>query len=226
VCGAAALPRDGKRFLLGGLSLLLAAAVWLPSVHLVFAPSEPPRARTEKLAERQIALWTEPGKRSGEITRMRASNAEWDFMARSFLVWSLANLALRNPNAKDRYLEVMDAIIDETLRLDHTQGLYHFLMPYARRRDFILQPPRSQFLDGEIALMLGLRRMRAEKDAYRAPLAERVSAMVSRMRQSPVLSAESYPDECWIYFAFVLAAPILVIAACLFRLFAYARSQM
>ena len=45
--------------------------------------------------------------------------------------------------------------------------MYHFLMPYARNRPFVMQPPRSLFLDGEIALMLASRRLVAEKEAYR-----------------------------------------------------------
>ncbi len=77
--------------------------------------------------------------------------------------------------------------------------MYHFLMPYARRGSFLVAPARSQFLDGEIALMLGLRRMVAEKAAYRAPLEQRVRLMAERMKQSPVLSAESYPNECWTF---------------------------
>ena len=43
---------------------------------------------------------------------MRASNAEWDFMGRSFLVWSLANMSLREPQRRQTYLETIDRIID------------------------------------------------------------------------------------------------------------------
>ena len=72
-------------------------------------------------------------------------------------------------------------------------------MDYARRGRFITDPPRSLFVDGEIAMMLGARRLIREKDEYRAPLAERVEAMLDYMRRSPVLSGESYPDECWMF---------------------------
>jgi hypothetical protein len=34
---------------------------------------------------------------------MRASNAEWDFMGRSFLVWSLANMGLREADLSSRH---------------------------------------------------------------------------------------------------------------------------
>ena len=130
---------------------------------------------------------------------MRTSNAEWDFMGRTFLVLSLAEMGLREPAARERHLQVIDVILDETLRLEREEGLYHFLMPYARARPFVQQPARSQFLDGEIALMLGARRMLEEDAGRKALFTARVEPMAARMRASPVLSAESYPDECWTF---------------------------
>jgi hypothetical protein len=47
--------------------------------------------------------------------------------------------------------------------------------------------------------MLAARRLVEEKAEYQRVLQERVDAMVARMKQSPVLSAESYPDECWTF---------------------------
>jgi len=130
---------------------------------------------------------------------MRGSNAEWDFMGRTFLVLALANMGLREPAEKDLCLEVMDTIIDETLRLERERGLYFFLMPYAQYGTWQSDPPRSLFLDGEIALMLAMRRTVKENPAYRPLLAARVEAIVAGMRGGPVLSAESYPDECWTF---------------------------
>lgn len=63
-------------------------------------------------------------------------------------------------------------------------------------------------MDGEIALMLAARRLVQEKDSYRPLLAQRVQAMVSRMRKGPVLCAESYPDECWLFCNTVALAAI------------------
>jgi hypothetical protein len=196
-----------RRFPIALLSLALAAALWLPAVSLLYrrdpAPyfrnDTPPPPTARRLAAYHLKLWSDPQLRSREIHKMRHSNAEWDFMGRTFLVLALANMALREPEAKAPCLEVMDRIIDETLRLEREEGLFFFLMPYARRRPFALRPPRSQFLDGEIALMLASRRMVAEKAAYKAPLAQRVGLIVARMEQSPVLCAESYPDECWTF---------------------------
>src|SRR4051794_26086545 len=90
-----------RRFAVATMSLLVAAAVWIPSLHLFFRPkleyfrqrdAIAPRAR--ELANRHLHLWEDPAAREAEMARMRASNAEWDFMGRTFLVLSLANMAL------------------------------------------------------------------------------------------------------------------------------------
>jgi len=130
---------------------------------------------------------------------MWVSNAEWDFMGRSYLVWSFANMALRDPASRPLYLRTMDQIIDETLRLEKQEGMYFFLMPYAKERPYIMQPPHSLFLDGEIALMLASRRMVEEKPEYKSLLTERVNAIVTRFQKSPQMLFESYPDECWMF---------------------------
>src|SRR6185295_9771848 len=111
------------------------------------------------LAARHLQLWTEQKLREQELARMRASNAEWDFMGRSFLVWSLANIGLRDPAQKAVCLETMDRIIDETLRLENEKGIYVFLMSYAKANSYVVQPARSLFVDGEVALMLAARRI-------------------------------------------------------------------
>ena len=130
---------------------------------------------------------------------MRVSNAEWDFMGRSYLVWSLANMALRNPASKPLYLRTMDQIIDETLQIEKQKGMYFFLMDYAHRGPYLMQPAHSLFLDGEIAMMLASRRMVEEKPEYKWLLTERVNGMVERFRKSPQMMLESYPDECWTF---------------------------
>ncbi len=139
---------------------------------------------------------------------MRRTNPEWDFMGRSYLAWSLAEIALADPGRKDERLAAMDEVIDDTLRVESERGLYWFLMPYAAKGRWRVEPARSQFTDGETALMLALRRLVSEKEAYRAPLAERVEVMIARMQRSPVLSAESYPDECWTFCNAVALAAI------------------
>ncbi|MBI2893872.1 MAG: hypothetical protein HYY06_09995, partial [Deltaproteobacteria bacterium] len=62
---------------------------------------------------------------------------------------------------------VIDRIIDETLRLEREQGQTYFLMPYANARPWVARPARSIFVDGEIAIMIGARRLVRER--HRAP---------------------------------------------------------
>jgi len=195
-----------KRILAGLAALVIAALVWLPCLHFFFTRpvSEfrqeqglSPEAR--QLAARHLQLWIEPGLRETELNKMRVSNAEWDFMGRSYLVWSLANMALRDSASKPLYLRTMDQIIDETLRLEKQEGMYFFLMPYAKDSRYVMQPAHSLFLDGEIALMLASRRVVEERPEYKPLLTERVDAIVERFQKSPRLILESYPDQCWMF---------------------------
>lgn len=193
----------------GLLSLAIAAVIWLPSVSLFFDQPEndyisnqgnqgiPPKAR--EIAARHIRLWTDPDLKARELTKMRSRNAEWDFMARCFFVWSLANMGMREPAMKATVLPVMDSIIDETIKQEKENSIHFFLMPYSRIQEFLIQPERSIFVDGEVSLMLGLRRMLEEKPEYKILHRERIDMMLSRMKQSAVMCAESYPDECWMF---------------------------
>jgi hypothetical protein len=90
-----------------GVAFSLATAIWLPCLHLFFRKPLPDFYRDNgispkamQLAARHLQLWTEPALRQAELKKMRISNAEWDFMGRSFLVWSLANMSLREPQLK------------------------------------------------------------------------------------------------------------------------------
>jgi len=195
-----------NRIFAGLAALAVAALIWLPCMHFIFAKPASnfrqeqglsPEAR--QLAARHLQLWTDPALREAELNKMRVSNAEWDFMGRSYLVWSLANMALRDPVSRPLYLRTMDQIIDETLRLEKQEGMYFFLMPYAKAEPYVMQPPHSLFLDGEIALMLASRRVVEEKPEYKILLTERVNAIVARFQKSPQMLLESYPDECWTF---------------------------
>src|SRR5215470_3153489 len=188
-----------KRISMGVVALIIAGCIWLPCLHFVFhkSPSDfyqtqglSPQAK--QLAARHLDLWTEPQSRERELQKMRASNAEWDFMGRSFLVWSLANMGLREPASKTIYLATIDQIIDETVRLEKQEGMYFFLMSYAKASHYVAQPPHSLFLDGEIAMMLASRRMLEEKPEYKPLLTERVDAIAQRFEQSTRMMLESY----------------------------------
>jgi len=137
--------------------VFLGAALWVPAMHIPFEPrlsdylssSGLPRVPRE-LSARHLALWADPKRRAAEMKKMRTSNAEWDFMARTFFVLSLANIALREPALKPECLTVMDRVIEETLRLENERGMHYFLMPYSRRGPFGAKGGRSLFEDGEI----------------------------------------------------------------------------
>jgi hypothetical protein len=114
-------------------------------------------------------------------------------------VWSLANMGLREPAMKEKYLPIIDEIIRETVKIERTDGIYVFLMPYAKAQPFVVQPARSLFLDGEIALMMGARRMLEEKEDYKQPMTERLKIIEHRLLTNPIMAQESYPDECWTF---------------------------
>ncbi|MBN2180550.1 MAG: hypothetical protein JW715_01455 [Sedimentisphaerales bacterium] len=206
-----------KRILLGIFCLVLAGAALLPSVHFFFQRGfgkyyceDGIGTKTEQLAARHIALWTEPDFSRSEVAKMRSSCAEWDLMARTFCVLALTNMSLREPGRKDEYLDAVDKIIDQTMVLEKEKGIYYFLMDYAKNKSFINEPARSLFIDGEIALMLAARQMVEVRQDYRPLLAERVDIIIDYMRKGEVLSAESYPDECWTFCNSVALAAITI----------------
>jgi hypothetical protein len=205
----------------GLIALFLATAIWIPSMHFFFAMEVgnigQPRGLTRvarRLAARQLLVWSDTGLRQQETARLRLSNPEWDLMARSFTAWSVAEIALRDPDSSTKYLNAMDGIIEDTLAAEREHGIYFCLGRTAKERSFVMQPARSQFLDGEIALMLASRRFVQEKPEYLVLLTDRVNSMARRMEQCPMLSAESYPDECWT-FDNVIALCAIRLADCL-----------
>jgi hypothetical protein len=176
------------------LALLLSLALWLPNLHRLYGWGEQVPARTAALEKGQLTLWREEA-----FAQDRRTNPEWDLMARTFTGYALANQALRDPAGRAARLAALDELIDDTLAQERDHGMEHFLLPYAQASPWLEQPARSQFLDGELALLLAARRLVEEKPAYREPLRERVAAIEARMAASPSLSAESYPDECWTF---------------------------
>ena len=180
-----------------GLALLASTAAWIPNVHRLVEKPPDPQA-VERLAGPALAIWRD-GLPDPARATLRAANPEWDLMSRTFTGYALANLALAHPERQAELLPALDAIIDTTLALERDHGAAVFLLPYGSTRPFLMQPARSQFLDGEIALLLAMRRQVEEKPAYALELRARVEAMAARMAASPTLSAESYPDECWTF---------------------------
>lgn len=206
-----------RRVVLGLACLAAAAGVWMPLVHLLFKPGEgqlrsaqgvPTQAR--QLAQRHIDLWRAAPEGEADIDRMRVNNPEWDFMGRTYLVLSLANMCIRDGDRESEYLAVIDRIIADTQAVVDQNGIMYFLMGYARTGDFRQQPVRSIFLDGEIALMLGARRLVREDEGCRARMRELTAITAERMAAGPVVSCESYPNECWLFCNTVALAAIRI----------------
>ena len=148
------------------------------------------------LAKHQLGAWTA---KTAAASQVREANPEWDFMGRTFLAWSAANLALREPAKKAEHLAAMDQLISRTLELESRHGFRYFLMAYGQADDFVARPARSLFVDGEVALMIALRRLVEDRPEDKALLEERLALMEARLRESPLVAAESYPDECWTF---------------------------
>lgn len=193
-------------FWLGAISLIVATLIWLPLLHYFFRP-DPADYRSDKaipvraikLARRHISNWQNTHESNAERDRLRACNPEWDLMSRGYLVLSLANMSLREPASQAKYLDCIDRIIDDTLAAEREYGQFHFLLPYAQFRPFVVKPARSFHVDSQIGLMLAARCIIQKHDDYLRTLRERVDIMQTQVEASPVLAAESYPDECWTF---------------------------
>lgn len=185
-------------------SLLIAAAIWLPTLHLWFRQS--PRAVAAPLAARQAALWRDDD--PAEVAALRRTNPEWDLMARTFAVLAFANLALAEPEARAGHLATIDRILERTLREDARSGTHHFLLAYSRDQPFRDPEGRSLFVDGELALMLAARQLVEPASRWQSPLRETITRITGQLERGPVLAGESYPDEGWMFCNVVALAAI------------------
>jgi hypothetical protein len=179
----------------------MGARVAIPLLALACACSPTPSGgdRAVRLLDEQIATWQDPERLAAMQAGLRAYNPEWDFMQRTFLVLALADAALADPARQNELLPVMDGIIDDTLARIEAQGTRWFLMAYVDRAPFQNAEGRSLFVDGEVALMLGARRLVRDEFA-RAEQHRAWNALVERhFAQSPALLPESYPDEAWLF---------------------------
>jgi hypothetical protein len=192
-----------RRLLLATTCLIVGFALWLPCIRLLYpAPT------------RDLAFVAEQHQRLSRpdpvgLSRLRRANPEWALMARTLAGAALARQILRArtslPRAAAGQLEArllprLDALVERVLRLERQHGFQHFLLAYGRRGRWRQRPPRSQFVDGELAWLIGLRRrVRDDSPRLRRAFRQRVQAIVTRMKHSPTLSAESYPDECWTF---------------------------
>jgi hypothetical protein len=152
---------------------------------------------TDAWYEARIDDWS-TGQAPPSYAEMRGQNPEWDFMARTFLALTLAEHALADPTEAPRAIATLDAIIADTLASEAEHGQGWYLLPYAQRADY-LGTGRSLFVDGEILVMLGARRLIAD-DAWRDEMDARAAIVAESFGAGSALPiAESYPDEGWMF---------------------------
>lgn len=161
----------------------LAATVWLSSLHHFFRAE--PASLIGPLTERL---------RVADRRELRATNPEWDLMARTFTVLAFLNQTAQRPEL----LPEVDRMLEETLEMDEARR-DAFVLPYFHRAPFADPKTTSLFVDGELALMLAARQLVQVDERWKAPLATRIDRLTAAMERGPQLSAESYPDEAWTF---------------------------
>ena len=174
---------------LDALILTLLVVAWI-----AFSSSAPD---TDAWYEERVTEWAE-GHTPASYTQMRRQNPEWDFMARTFLVLTLTEHALADPEETERAKQTIDAIIADTLAQEALHGPSRFLLSYWFRTP-LRGNGRSLFVDGELLVMMGARRM-IDDDAWQTEMSSRAALVASSLGAGSALPiAESYPDEGWLF---------------------------
>lgn len=181
------------------LCLLLLAAVPVTLSAAWFGSGPTPEERAALLLQRQATAWEDPDLRARTTSSLRRLNPEWDFMRRTFLGLAAADRALAEPAEQDRWLALLDDLIQTTLDEETAFGHDHFLLGYANARPWIDPSERSLFVDGELALLLGARRMVADDDEIARLHRARVARVAASFQRAPTGLPESYPDEVWLF---------------------------
>jgi hypothetical protein len=192
-------PRKGLAGCKGHASAAAASVSDDPSAALEEEAARRHRSSVPELVEREL----------------RTGNPEWSLLFRLFRVLAFANVQLRD-SAYWGPAE-MDALIDGTLWREREYGQAYFLLRHVDLSEYRVQPGTSAFVDGEIALMIAVRQVahkrlrrgqrswsdqqsiREARPDLTEELRRRLAMLQQRMEQSPVLCAESYPDECWTF---------------------------
>ena len=175
--------------------LWLSPVLFVPDVEPFFSPAMPQDVRGQ--LNHLYYIMENPARRRAALEELRRQNPEWDCIAQTFFAYALANVALKYPAERKRALACMDVLIEETVKVPWRE----FLLSYGRDREFVHKPESSLMVDGELSLLIGLRRLVRDEPGYRhRDEHERlVQLCVEAMEASPVLCAESYPDECWLF---------------------------
>jgi hypothetical protein len=177
---------------------VLAVVIWVCSARGCFSPDTRYWGRPLVTAQQNAILH---GQLTNQRAKLRRANPEWDFMARTFTALALVDHQLApSRSSKLHGAMALDKLIDSTLAEADAGGDQHFMLDYLSDGKFLDPNARSLFIDGEIALMLAARRFGPNADArYNAELELRIARIVAQLEAAPVLSGESYPDECWTF---------------------------
>ncbi|MEL6347003.1 MAG: hypothetical protein AAFV53_28070 [Myxococcota bacterium] len=172
--------------------------------------ADPITPDAEAMMRWHLSLWEDASRRGAAFTPMRSTNPEWDFMARTFVVLGLSNVALAQPDRAVELLPVIDTIIEDTIRYEASFGQASFLLSYAQARPWKDPSEKSLFIDGEIALMIGARRMVKDDGRWNDAHHPRIESAVGQIARSPSMLGESYPDETWLFCNTVALAAVSV----------------
>lgn len=179
---------------------MLATCAWIPCAHLFFAPRTAADDEATIAAMRTKVLAHD----MSEQARMRRDNPEWDLMGRLYLGLAFANRAASQPDGDEgrvsaaRDVAALDALLADTESELGRGGQGTFMLPYKDAKPWVSADARSVFVDGEVLFLEAARAL-----AAKAPPGERAkaraAAIAHAMKESPTLSAESYPDEAWTF---------------------------
>ena len=179
------------------ISLVVWLAVLAPLVDACGTTSAP--VVQQRLFTRQLALVEDDAEWARVRRGLRTTNPEWDLMHRMFLVLALAERATKGGDPDGRLRAAIDRLAHASATEAHQRGQETFLLPYVHAAPFRDAAARSLFVDGEIALMLAVDELLEPTAEGQAELRTRIDAIVAQMERGPVMSAESYPDECWTF---------------------------
>jgi hypothetical protein len=153
--------------------------------------------RGDRLLATELQRWNDVRAREASITQLQALNPEWDLMRRTFLALTLADDAIAHPEREAVDLAAIDDLLASIVQDEAEQGQAHFLLDYGKHGGWRDPAGRSVFVDGEIALVAGARRLVADDPAMAAVHRERAAFVTAALDRSP--TAESYPDEGWLF---------------------------
>lgn len=190
------------------IAFVLWLAVLAPLVD-TFGTTSAPVVRARLFAT-QLALVEDDAAWARVRRSLRSTNPEWDLMHRMFLVLALAEQATAEGDPDGRLRAAIDRLAHASAAEARQRGQETFLLPYVHAAAFRDDAARSLFVDGEIALMLAVDELLTPTDEGAAELRARIDAIVAQMERGPMLSAESYPDECWTFCNTVALAAIRV----------------